>query len=44
MEVSTVEIFRPGIDEPVLSIAVSDLPQFIAGLTASALPGDLTRT
>ncbi len=44
LDVSTVEIFQPGVSEPALSIAVSDLPQFIAGLAAAALPGDLTAT
>jgi hypothetical protein len=41
-EVSRVELFAPGSTEPVFTVAVSDLPQFIAAMTAAALPGDLT--
>ena len=42
-DVATVEIFTPGSTVPKLELAVSDVPQFIAGLIATALPGDLTR-
>ncbi|XUK62856.1 DUF397 domain-containing protein [Plantibacter sp. RU18] len=41
-EVETIEIFVRDANDPVFAIAVSDLPQFIAGLVASAVPGDLT--
>lgn len=41
-DVEMIEIFAGDANEPVLTIAVSDLPQFIAGLVASAVPGDLT--
>lgn len=41
-EVETIEIFVKDANDPAFTIAVSDLPQFIAGLVASAIPGDLT--
>lgn len=42
LDVTSVEIFAPASLEPAFTVSVSDLPQFIAGLTAAALPGDLT--
>ncbi len=41
--VHSVEVFQgPDQDEPRLVIATPDLPQFVAGLVATVLPGDLT--
>ncbi|WHT16164.1 hypothetical protein N8J89_23850 [Crossiella sp. CA-258035] len=41
--VRSVEIFQgPDRDEPRLVLAPEDVPQFVAGLIATVLPGDLT--
>ncbi|HXG71233.1 hypothetical protein [Plantibacter sp. RU18] len=42
-DVDTVEIFAEDANEPIFTIAVPDIPQFIAGLVASTIPGDLTK-
>ncbi|MFD9963280.1 hypothetical protein [Amycolatopsis sp. NPDC058986] len=41
--VRSVEIFQgPDRDEPRLVLAPEDVPQFVAGLIATVMPGDLT--
>ncbi|MFL6119085.1 hypothetical protein [Actinophytocola sp.] len=41
--VRSVEIFQgPNGDEPRLVLAPEDVPQFVAGLIATVMPGDLT--
>ena len=41
--VRSVEIFQgPDRDEPRLVLAPEDVPQFVAGLIATIMPGDLT--
>ena len=39
----SVEIFQgPDGDEPRLVLAPEEVPQFVAGLIAAVMPGDLT--
>lgn len=41
--VRSVEIFQgPNHNEPRLVLAPEDVPQFVAGLIATVMPGDLT--
>ncbi|WP_305783508.1 hypothetical protein [Symbioplanes lichenis] len=41
--VHTVEIFQGADpDVPVLTLRPEDVPQFVAGLVATVMPGDLT--
>jgi len=41
--VHTIEIFQgPDQDEPRLTLLPEDVPQFVAGLIATVMPGDLT--
>lgn len=41
--VRSVEIFQgPDRDEPRLVLAPEEVPQFVAGLVATVMPGDLT--
>ncbi|MFC0115110.1 hypothetical protein [Kibdelosporangium aridum] len=41
--VRSIEIFQdPDRDEPRLVLAPEDVPQFVAGLIATVMPGDLT--
>ncbi|MBE1469219.1 hypothetical protein [Kibdelosporangium phytohabitans] len=41
--VRSVEIFQgPDHDEPRLVLAPEEVPQFVAGLIATVMPGDLT--
>jgi hypothetical protein len=42
-EVQLVEIFQgPDREEPRLTLRPEDVPQFVAGLIATIVPGDLT--
>jgi hypothetical protein len=42
-DVHTVEIYQgPDRDRPALVLASDEVPQFIAGLVATVVPGDLT--
>jgi hypothetical protein len=42
-ELHSVEIFQgPDHDEPRLILTPRDVPQFVAGLIATVMPGDLT--
>jgi hypothetical protein len=42
-DVHTVEIYQgPDRDHPKLVLAPGEVPQFIAGLVATVVPGDLT--
>jgi hypothetical protein len=41
--VRSVEIFQgPDLGEPCLTLLPEDVPQFVAGLIATVMPGDLT--
>ncbi|MEU8241253.1 hypothetical protein AB0C07_23660 [Actinoplanes missouriensis] len=41
--VQTVEIFQgPDLSEPCLTLLPEEVPQFVAGLIATVMPGDLT--
>jgi hypothetical protein len=41
--VHSIEIFQgPDQNEPHLTLLPEDVPQFVAGLIATAMPGDLT--
>jgi hypothetical protein len=41
--VQSVEIFQgPDLSEPCLTLLPEDVPQFVAGLVATVMPGDLT--
>jgi hypothetical protein len=41
--VHSIEIFQgPDQNEPRLTLLPEDVPQFVAGLIATAMPGDLT--